>query len=97
MGESTRARLLLEERRRGLLDLEKNLEDGRDLLTGRFQTEVEEMSGRVASMRARRLLELAEAEARRLEEVEALTLYTAADIEISRMETTVRALQEAVQ
>lgn len=48
-------------------------------------------------MRAARLLILADQTSQEIREAEARTLYTSADIEISRMESTVRSLQEAVQ
>ena len=52
---------------------------------------------KINEMRAARLLILADQTSQEIREAEARTLYTSADIEISRMESTVRSLQEAVQ
>jgi hypothetical protein len=97
LADSTKARMLLDERRKQLMDLEAALEAGQDGLTGASQEKAHLLSERIATMRARKLLQLASGMAQELEETEALTLYTAADIEISRMENTVQALQEAVE
>jgi hypothetical protein len=52
---------------------------------------------KIDAIRAARLLTLAAQAAQEIRESEARTLYTSADIEITRMESTVRSLQEAVQ
>jgi tetratricopeptide (TPR) repeat protein len=52
---------------------------------------------KIDAIRATRLLTLAAQAAQEIRESEARTLYTSADIEITRMESTVRSLQEAVQ
>ncbi|MDF1535537.1 MAG: hypothetical protein P1S46_03415 [bacterium] len=97
LAESTKARGLLEEHRNRLEELAARLEEGRSSLTGTLQEKIDRFSGRIATMRAEKLLLLASAKARELNEAEARTIYTAANIEISRMESTVQALQEAVQ
>ena len=97
LAESTRARMLLDKRRASLEELSGFLEEGRSDLIGPSQEKTDRLADRIDSMRARRLLKLAAVMARELEETEARTLYTAADIEISRMENTVQALQEAVE
>jgi hypothetical protein len=96
LADSTKARMLLDRRREQLKDLEAALEAGQDALTGASQENAHLLSERIATMRARKLLQLASGMAKQLEETEARTLYTAADIEISRMENTIQALQEAV-
>ena len=52
---------------------------------------------RIEGVRADRILVLASKAAEEVKEAEARTLYTSADIEISRMEGTLRSLQEIVQ
>jgi tetratricopeptide (TPR) repeat protein len=52
---------------------------------------------KINEMRAARLLTLADQTSQKIREAEAKTLYTSADIEISRMESSVRSLQEVVQ
>jgi tetratricopeptide (TPR) repeat protein len=96
LAETTKTRRLLNERREKLEELAAELEEGRNQLSGALPEKINRLSDRIASMRAKRLLTLASAKAQELREAEALTLYTAADIEISRMKSTVQALQEAV-
>ncbi len=96
LAETTKTRRLLNERREKLEQLAAELEEGRNQLSGALPEKINRLSERIASMRAKRLLTLASAKAQELREAEALTLYTAADIEISRMKSTVQALQEAV-
>jgi tetratricopeptide (TPR) repeat protein len=96
LAETTKTRRLLEERREKLEELASGLKEGRSRLSGAFPARINQLSDRIASMRAKRLLVLASAKGQELREAEALTLYTAADIEISKIESTVQALQEAV-
>jgi tetratricopeptide (TPR) repeat protein len=62
-----------------------------------FPQQVKALKEKIDTLRAARLLTLAVQTAQEIREAEARTLYTSADIEISRMESTIRSLQEAVQ
>lgn len=80
------------------------LEEFEIMVTGRkrdLETTYSEKFGalrqRIEGMRAERLRHLASETTEKIREAEARALYTSADIEISRMEDTVRSLQEAVQ
>jgi tetratricopeptide (TPR) repeat protein len=61
-----------------------------------FPEQLKSLREKIDAMRAARLLTLAVQAAGELREAEARTLYTSADIEISRMESTIRSLQEAL-
>ncbi len=72
------------------------LQRKRDLDTA-FPERLKILRKKIETRRTTRLLTLAAQTAREIREAEARTLYTSADIEISRMESTVRSMQEAVQ
>ncbi|UCG38035.1 MAG: tetratricopeptide repeat protein, partial [bacterium] len=93
----TQAESLLIRRRGDLDDLAGRITAALDRLDAPLKARLDTLADGVALVRSRRLMALSAASADELHEMEARTLYTAADIEISRMEDTVRVLREALQ
>lgn len=88
---------ILTSRQLALEELEHLLLKRRRDLDTTFPERLQILRERIDAMRSARLLTLAAHAAQEIREAEARALYTSADIEISRMESTVRSLQEAVQ
>ena len=88
---------ILTSRQLALEELEHLLLKRRRDLDTTFPERLQILRERIDAMRSARLLTLAAHAAQEIREAEARVLYTSADIEISRMESTVRSLQEAVQ
>jgi hypothetical protein len=97
MGDTSKAIKLLTSQQKALEDLGNLLGQRKKDLGTAFPEQLKILKEKIEKMRTDRLLDLAAQAAQGIREVEARTLYTSADIEISRMESTMRSLQEAVQ
>jgi hypothetical protein len=87
---------MLTSRQQALEELGRLLVERKSGLDIYFPEQLKSLREKIDAMRAARLLTLAVQAAGELREAEARTLYTSADIEISRMESTIRSLQEAL-
>ncbi len=97
LAETTKTLSMLTNRQQALQELAHLLERRKKDLDTTFPEQLRSLREKINEMRATRLLTLAGENSQEIREAEARTLYTSADIEISRMESTVRSLQEAVQ
>ncbi len=92
-----RTQSLLEDRLRELDGLVGRIREGRQYLGTALPVDLRNLEQRLAKLRAERMITLAREKVERLREAQAKTLYTSADIEIARMNATVRSLQEAME
>ena len=97
MGDTSKAIRLLNSQQKALEDLENLLGQHKKDLGTTIPEQLKILKEKIEKRRANRLLDLATQAAQGIRKAEARTLYTSADIEISRMESTMRDLQEAVQ
>lgn len=88
---------ILSTRQKDLEELARLILTRRNDLNKGIPERLEILREKIDTARAARLLDIAAQAALEIREAEARTLYTSADIEISKMENTVRLLQEAVQ
>ncbi len=92
-----RARLLARERAAATAALEADTGRQETALASSLSSRLQAFSSRLADARTARLLALARERARALRDQEARVLYTAADIEISKMEDRLRTLQQGTR
>ncbi|UCF30628.1 MAG: tetratricopeptide repeat protein [bacterium] len=96
MHKLNRALELLRDRRQRLSEAEREV----DTTIGRLQSplvrDLDDVRSSLFHQRTARILELADQKAAELDRAEALALYTAADIEIQRMDEVLKAMQEVV-
>lgn len=97
LADSSKALGMMTSRQQELEDLERLLLKRKGELETILPGKLVALKNKIDRGRASRLLELAAMAAQEIREIEARILYTSADIEISRMQGTVRSLQEAVQ
>lgn len=88
---------LLTHRIQSLEKLDNHIIEGERRLGTTFPARLNALAEKIDQNRSTRLLSLAARTAQKIKNKEALTLYTFADIETSRMESTMRSLQEAVE
>ena len=94
---AAKAKQFLVKREQALEELELLIQNRRNDLTVTYPEKLVRLREKITAMRAGRLLALAAQSAEEIREAQAKALFTSADIEISKMENTVRSLQEAVQ
>jgi len=97
IADTSRSLKILTNQQQSLEELAGLLVQRRNDLDKTILGRLKALGEKIDETRAARLLALAARTAQNIKEAEARTLYTSADIEISRMESTVRSLQEAVQ
>jgi hypothetical protein len=97
LADSSKTLRMLTSRQQALEELQTLLGVRQKELNTTYSRQLKTLRAKLNEMRAARLLTLAQQASREIRNAEARTLYTSADIEISRMESTVRSLQEAVQ
>ena len=97
MTDTSNAIQMLTSRQQALEELAQLLVRRKRDLDTTFSRRLKALRKKIDASRAARLLALAARDAQAIRETEARTVYTSADIEISRMESIVRSLQEAVQ
>jgi hypothetical protein len=97
MADTSKTIRLLTSQQQALEKLEQLLHTSKKDLDTAFPEKLKTLRAKIDAMRAARLLTLAAETTQDIREAEARTLYTTADIEISKMESSVLSLQEAVQ
>ena len=97
LAETSKTARMLTSRQQALEELGHLLGIRKKELETTFPEQLKILRVKTNEMRTARLLTLADQTSQEIREAEAKTLYTSADIEITRMESTVRSLQEAVQ
>lgn len=96
IADTSRTLQLLAARMDSLNDLHDLILTRKNYLDEGYTAGLSDLSDQIASARSARLLGLAESAAREIRETQARILFTMADIEVTRMEDTMRALREAV-
>jgi hypothetical protein len=96
LADTSKTLRMLTSRQQALEELGRLLAERKSGLDTYFPEQLKSLREKIDAMRAARLLSLAVQAAGEIREAEARTLYTSADIEISRMESTIRSLQEAL-
>ena len=90
-------RQILADRLRALEELQALLDRRMGDLEAGLTIRLNTLGSKTETVRSSRVLQLAARSAARIRNLEARVLYTAADIEISRMNDTLGSLQEAVE
>jgi tetratricopeptide (TPR) repeat protein len=97
LADTERTRELLTKHRAILANLKTEISSGSELLGNATTERLTRLRTDIIEARAHRLVQLAEAAAADFREEQARALYTAADIEINRMERNIKAMQETAQ
>jgi len=97
LSDTSKALWILAEKQQALEGLARTLIKREKDLNTDIPERLTILEEKIEVVRADRILFLASRAAEEIKEAEARTLYTSADIEISRMESTMRSLQEIVQ